>query len=66
LADDVSEAAAKLSVFDGSEDLLKTGYKRQYRDHRLEWMIRAGGLQVVVDGVAKGNIRFNAPGRFVS
>ena len=33
--------------------------KRQYRDHRLEWMIAAGGLAVVQDGIAKGNIRFS-------
>ena len=33
--------------------------KRQYRDHRLEWMIAAGGLSVVQDGIAKGSIRFS-------
>jgi glutathione S-transferase/RNA polymerase-associated protein len=36
-------------------------FKREYRDHRLEWMIRTGGLEVVADGLAKGNIRFNEP-----
>ena len=34
-------------------------FKRQYRDHRLEWMIKSGGLQVVLDGLAKDNIRFS-------
>jgi hypothetical protein len=33
--------------------------KREYRDHRLEWMIRSGGLQVVLDGLRAQNIRFN-------
>ena len=33
-------------------------FKREYRDHRLEWMIRMGGLQVVLDGIEKDNIRF--------
>ncbi|MCP5181869.1 MAG: glutathione S-transferase family protein [Pseudomonadales bacterium] len=33
-------------------------FKREYRDHRLEWMIRTGGIEVVADGLAKGNIRF--------
>ncbi|HUZ14510.1 MAG TPA: glutathione S-transferase family protein [Caulobacteraceae bacterium] len=33
-------------------------FKREYRDHRLEWMIKVGGLQVVADGLAHGNIRF--------
>jgi glutathione S-transferase/RNA polymerase-associated protein len=32
---------------------------RQYRDHRLEWMIASGGLAVVVEGLEKGTIRFS-------
>ena len=32
--------------------------KRQYRDHRLEWMIAAGGMAVVQEGIEKGTIRF--------
>ena len=26
-------------------------FKREYRDHRLEWMIRSGGLDVVLEGL---------------
>ncbi|HXZ00160.1 MAG TPA: glutathione S-transferase family protein [Stellaceae bacterium] len=33
-------------------------FKRQYRDHRLEWMMRSGGLPIVLDGIEKGTIRF--------
>jgi glutathione S-transferase/RNA polymerase-associated protein len=33
--------------------------KRQYRDHRLEWMIASGGLSVVQEGIEKGTIRFS-------
>ena len=33
-------------------------FKREYRDHRLEWMIRTGGLAVVLDGLERNNIRF--------
>ena len=33
-------------------------FKREYRDHRLEWMIKSGGLEVVVKGLEAGNIRF--------
>ena len=33
-------------------------FKREYRDHRLEWMIKSGGVQVVIDGLAANNIRF--------
>lgn len=32
---------------------------RQYRDHRLEWMLASGGLPVVQDGMARGTIRFS-------
>jgi hypothetical protein len=35
-------------------------FKREYRDYRLEWMIKSGGLEVVLDGLAKDNIRFTA------
>jgi len=36
-------------------------FKREYRDHRLEWMIKSGGLAVVRDGLEKQNIRFIDP-----
>ena len=34
-------------------------FKREYRDHRLEWMIRSGGLDVVLEGIKHNNIRFS-------
>jgi glutathione S-transferase/RNA polymerase-associated protein len=34
-------------------------FKREYRDHRLEWMIRSGGLDVVLDGIKADTIRFS-------
>lgn len=33
-------------------------FKREYRDHRLEWMIRSGGLDVVIEGIKADTIRF--------
>jgi len=33
-------------------------FKREYRDHRLEWMIKSGGLEVVKTGLENDNIRF--------
>lgn len=33
--------------------------RREYRDHRLEWMIRAGGIEVVARGLERGDIRFS-------
>ena len=37
------------------------GRRREYRDHRLEWMVRSGGINVVSTGLAAGNIRFSWP-----
>ena len=34
-------------------------FRREYRDHRLEWMIRSGGLDVVLEGLKQDNIRFS-------
>ena len=34
-------------------------FKREYRDHRLEWMIRSGGIDVILEGMKKDNIRFS-------
>jgi glutathione S-transferase len=36
------------------------GRPRQYRDHRLEWMVKSGGLSIVIDGIEKQNIQFSA------
>lgn len=53
------QSAAALSAV---RQALEAGqFKREYRDHRLEWMIRSGGLQIVLDGLEKQNIRFTEP-----
>ena len=44
---------------DAMQAAVAAGFKREYRDHRLEWMIRAGGIDVVAAGIAADNIRFN-------
>jgi len=33
-------------------------FKREYRDHRLEWMMKSGGVEIVLKGLEAGNIRF--------
>jgi glutathione S-transferase/RNA polymerase-associated protein len=53
------EASEWIPNLSGLEPLIEQGlFKREYRDHRLEWMIRSGGIQVVLDGLARHNIRF--------
>lgn len=55
------EANGSMASLEQFSHLLQQGlFKREYRDHRLEWMIRMGGLQVVLDGIEKDNIRFSS------
>ncbi|RUR74859.1 glutathione S-transferase family protein [Chlorogloeopsis fritschii PCC 9212] len=60
VAQTLQEAKDSLAGLDQFSHLIEQGlFKREYRDHRLEWMIRMGGLQVVLDGIEKDNIRFS-------
>ncbi|KAJ9602213.1 hypothetical protein H2200_013333 [Cladophialophora chaetospira] len=43
------------------EYLQKGLIKREYRDHRLEWLIKSGGVDIVKEGLEKDNIRFQWP-----
>lgn len=53
--------AAAAAMGDAYKRLAVGSYRREYRDHRLEWMIKSGGIQVVLDGLAQHNIRFSWP-----
>ena len=46
---------------DAAARLASGAIRREYRDHRLEWMMKSGGVQIVLDGLAKHNIRFTWP-----
>ena len=55
----LAEAAASMGTFAEVPKLIASGgWVREYRDHRLEWMMRSGGVDVVLDGIAKKNVRF--------
>lgn len=55
-----AEATASIAGMEQVGDFVDQGlFKREYRDHRLEWMMRSGGVDVVIDGLAKDNIRFS-------
>jgi glutathione S-transferase/RNA polymerase-associated protein len=46
---------------EGARKAIEVGlFKRQYRDHRLEWMLRSGGVDIVLKGMETGTIRFGA------
>ena len=50
---------AKVAPMDSVADLVEQGlFKREYRDHRLEWMIKSGGVDIVLKGLERDNIRF--------
>jgi hypothetical protein len=53
--------AASQTMGDGAARLASGAIRREYRDHRLEWMMKSGGVQIVLDGLAKNNIRFTWP-----
>ena len=58
----VKESAEAEQAFADSSTTLEPGKRepvaRQYRDHRLEWMMKTGGVQIVLDGIEDGSIRF--------
>jgi glutathione S-transferase len=56
------EFQANAKNMSGAYEALQKGLlKREYRDHRLEWMIKAGGIDIVKEGIDKDNIRFQWP-----
>lgn len=60
VASAIKAAKDSLAAMSQAANVVDRGlFKRQYRDHRLEWMIRSGGIDVVVKGLEMDNIRFN-------
>ena len=56
----IADIAAAMTGFEQLPGLLAQGlFKREYRDHRLEWMLRSGGVEIVLEGMKKNNIRFS-------
>ncbi|MFQ5668222.1 MAG: glutathione S-transferase family protein [Candidatus Binatia bacterium] len=53
-------ALDSMTGFEAVPQLIASGqFVREYRDHRLEWMLRSGGADVVLDGMRKKTIRFS-------
>jgi glutathione S-transferase len=42
-----------------AQDIAAGKHRREYRDHRVEWMLRVGGLEIVTEGMKAGTIRFS-------
>jgi glutathione S-transferase/RNA polymerase-associated protein len=51
---------ATLPQFAGrAQDIAQGKHRREYRDHRVEWMLRVGGAEIVTDGMNTNTIRFS-------
>jgi RNA polymerase-associated protein len=62
VAETFAEFDAATEAMTAVADYYRTGgRRREYRDHRLEWMIRSGGIDVVQEGLRQDNIRFSWP-----
>lgn len=56
----VGEARNFSTADSGVAEAVASGlFKREYRDHRLEWMMKSGGVEIVLKGLEAGNIRFS-------
>jgi glutathione S-transferase/RNA polymerase-associated protein len=55
-----AQAMQSLQGFEMLPQLVRRGqFVREYRDHRLEWMMRSGGADIVLDGMRQRTIRFS-------
>ncbi|KAK3670084.1 hypothetical protein LTR78_010024 [Recurvomyces mirabilis] len=55
------EEGAKIMSTTMKKAFVEGPFKREYRDHRLEAMVKFGGLEVVLEGIKRNNIRFGWP-----
>jgi glutathione S-transferase len=59
VAKTIEEMTAPALPMTDAATLVEQGlFKREYRDHRLEWMMKSGGIDIVMKGLEAGNIRF--------
>lgn len=42
-----------------AQEIAEGKHRREYRDHRVEWMLRVGGLEIVTQGMQTNTIRFS-------
>nr|POE63544.1 glutathione s-transferase u5 [Quercus suber] len=57
-----SEYRVMVEQMPGMKEVFQSGkFKREYRDHRLEFLVKSGGIDVVLDGMTRNNIRFSWP-----
>ncbi|MBO6634482.1 glutathione S-transferase family protein [Parvibaculum sp.] len=60
VAKTAKEAVDSITGMQQVANILEQGlFKREYRDHRLEWMMKTDGVEIVLNGLEKDNIRFS-------
>jgi len=60
-----TEARDAIAAMTAVAGIVEQGlFKREYRDYRLEWMVKTGGFDVVARGLAADNIRFVSEAAF--
>lgn len=57
--EEAARAAEKMEAL--GEEFRDGKRRREYRDSRLEWMVKSGGVEVVLEGMRRGNVRFLWP-----
>ena len=56
---DITDLLAAGAGMGNAAEMVEKGLmKREYRDHRLEWMLKIGGMDVITKGLERDNIRF--------
>jgi len=59
VAHTMAAALEAMPAFEQVGALVESGaFVREYRDHRLEWMMRSGGRDIVLAGMERKNVRF--------
>jgi len=60
VSETAKEAADSVAGMSAVADFVAHGlFKREYRDHRLEWMAKTAGLSIIANGLEKNTIRFS-------
>ncbi|KAI0871176.1 glutathione S-transferase [Hypoxylon argillaceum] len=57
-----ARTAKMMAAIAGSPFQRGSGAKREYRDHRVEWILKSGGISIIESGLRDRNIRFSWPG----
>lgn len=65
VAQTVAEAMAALPFMENVATFVAAQkFRREFRDHRLEWLVRSGGISLLTEGMANDSVRFTDTSAF--